>query len=421
MPDTFILKKSILLTILILFSTVSFCNAYENIGVSVSVKGHKSFKIKKQTKLMAEKQAISNYLKRVSPGSIGGRCEKSLIDDRAALILRTSSQGISQIGDHVEASYLVRVDDTKINRRLEELGCGAQSGAVDVVMLIMEEPPSQADISMILNGADASGTRKLRGLGPFVVFYSSYQRAIRDSIIAGANKEGLKLTRLDTLPEFERMKMSDDDPMVGVYFDTDSEEFAINHRLLKSVESKFSQKETIILYYRISSLYFDQVTRKLKATIAISLHDINTGETKSVGSQDFMVIVAPGQPGMAIRDGLSEVAANAATLLMNEARIEALRMASKAQNKAMKSGSGTSVVKLQLKSKRNMYRVKTTLSAKTVTSAKIENNYLVITLAKGISVDDFVFGELLGTLDKMGIKIADKNIKLSTGNNLITE
>lgn len=421
MRKGFSYKTVILMALLILFSTVTVGSAYEKIGVSVSIKGKKDYNLKKKAKLLAQKQAIINYLKRASPGAIGSPCEKQLVDDRAALIISISPQEIAQVGPNVEASYLVCIDDEKINYRLEELGCGAQTGATDVVMLIMEEPPSKADISITLNAIDASGTRKLRGLGPFVIYYNTYQRAIRDSIIAGANREGLKLTRLDTLDAFKRMKMSSDDPMVGVYFDNDTEDFVINRRLMNLVKREFAAKDTIILYYRISSLYFDQVSRKLKATIALSLHDLKSGETKSVGSQEFMVMVPKGQPGLAIRDGLADVASSAASLLMNDAQKEARRMASMAQTNARKNGTGTTKVSIQLKSKRAMYKVKRALKPDMVKSSQIIGNSLEVTLAAGVSPDDFVFVQLLDILEGMGIKIPDDNIQLNAQKNIVKQ
>ncbi|MBI9113084.1 hypothetical protein [Maridesulfovibrio ferrireducens] len=401
---------AIVLAVLIFMLTASIGNAYEDIGVSVTVKGKRSFKAKKQAKLLAGKQAIISYLKRVSPAAVGTSCAKQLVDDRAAFIKRVTSQGISQIGDSMEASYLIRIDDEKLNYTLEELGCGPQSGAAKVVILIMEEPPSKANISMILNPEDSSGVRKLRGLGPFVVFYTSYQRAIRDTIISKANQEGLKLTRLDTFNEFQKMRMSNDDPLVGVYFDGESEDFVINRRLLNIVRTKFAAQNTIILYYRIASLYFDQTTRELKAAIAISLYDLNSGETKSVGSQDFMVMVPEGQPSVAIRDGLTEVASSAASLLMNKAKKQIRRMASMAQVHAQKEKALPVTVSVHLNSKRTMYKVKKTLNPEMIQFSEIKSENLILKLAEGVPADDFVFGELLEVLEGMGIKIPEKNI-----------
>ncbi|NDV22606.1 hypothetical protein [Desulfovibrio sp. JC022] len=392
-------------------TTIKIGHAYEDVGVSVTIKGKRSFKAKKAAKMKAQKQAITNYLKRVSPAAVGSSCEKQLLDDRAVLIQRVTAQGFAQLDNAFEASYLVRIDDEKLNYRLEELGCGSQSGAAEVVMLIMEEPPTKGDIAMILNSADASGTRKLRGLGPFVIFYTSYQRAIRDSIIEGANREGLKLTRLDTISDFQRMKMSNDDPLVGVYFDNDTEEFAINRRLTSIVKNKFAAKNTIILYYRIASLYFDQVSRKLSVTLSISLHDLNSGETKSVGSQEFVSMIPEGQPGLAIRDGLADVASNAASLLMNRAKKEARRMSSMAQAKTRSVNPSTANVYVKLNSKRTMYNLKKKLSDNMVQNSRIDGENLVISLAAGVTSDEFVFERLLAVLEGMGINIPDKNIQ----------
>ena len=404
---------AILAIALILILTASIGNAYEDVGVSVTIKGKRSFKLKKEAKLLAEKEAIISYLKRVNPSAVGTSCAKQLVNDRAALIKRVTSQGISQVGDSVEGSYLVRIDDEKLNYTLEELGCGAQTGAADVTILIMEEPPTTANISMILNPEDSTGVRKLRGLGPFAVFYTSYQRSIRDTIISKANQEGLKLTRLDTFDEFQKMRMSNDDPLVGVYFDGESEDFVINKRLLKVVRTRFAAQNTIVLYYRIESLYFDQVTRELKATLAISLYDLNSGETKSVGSQDFMVIVPEGQASVAIRDGLAEVASNAASLLMNQAKKQIRRMASMAQVHAQKKDTRPVTVNVHLNSKRTMYNVKKNLKPTMIQQSEIKGDNLILKLTDGVQADDFVYGELLGVLEKMGIKIPDNNIHLN--------
>ncbi|WP_291327085.1 hypothetical protein [Desulfovibrio sp. UCD-KL4C] len=404
---------AIAFAVLILLLSASIGNAYEDVGVSISIKGTRSYKLKKEAQLLAKKQAIISYLKRVNPSAVGKSCAKQLVNDRAALIKRITTQEISQVGDYMEGSYLVRIDDEKLNYMLEELGCGAQNGATDVTILIMEEPPTKANISMILNPEDSTGVRKLRGLGPFAVFYTSYQRSIRDTIISKANKEGLKLTRLDTFDEFQKMRMSNDDPLVGVYFDDESEDFVINKRLLKVVRTRFAAQNTIVLYYRIESLYFDQVTRELNAAIAISLYDLNSGETKSVGSQDFMVIVPKGQSSVAIRDGLAEVASNAASLLMNQAKKQIRRMASIAQVHAQKKGTLPVTVTVHLKSKRTMYNVKKNLKPSMIRHSEIKGDSLILKLTKGIQADDFVYGELLGVLEGMGIKIPENNINLN--------
>lgn len=406
---------AILLPIVLLLTLAAGpARAYEDIGVSVRIKGQKSFKIKKQLEQMARKEAVSNYIRRVNPAIAGKSCEKQIIDSRASLIRDITNQDTTQVGDYVEGSYLVRIDDEKSNCLMEELNCGVQSGHKEAVILIMEETPSKADMSLILSQADAGTTRKLRGLGPFVLFYTSYQRAIRDAIIAKANREGLSLTRLDTVDEFKRMKVSHDDPVVGVYFDADNEDFALNNRLVRAVKKKYADEITIILYYRISSLYFDQVKRELKAEIAISVLNLNDNITKSVGSQEFMVMIPKGQPSIAIRDGLSEVAENAASLLMNDAKKVVRKMITMAQHKdqPVRSGEDLATVTLRLNSKRTMFKVKKGLSADSVRQSSIQNGALIIKLAPEISPDNFVFEELLSQLQSMGINIPDENIEL---------
>ncbi|WP_027721327.1 hypothetical protein [Maridesulfovibrio zosterae] len=409
MVNNILQKLTILSAVLILILTASIGNAYEDVGVSVSIKGNVNYANKKKANLLAEKQAIISYLKRINPSAVKKACAKQLVDSRALLIRNISRKSVSKIGDYMEASYVVCIDDKKFNNRLEELGCDAQTGVTKVTILIMEEPPTKANISMILNPEDSTGVRKLRGLGPFAVFYTSYQRSIRDTIISKANQEGIKLTSLDKFEEFQKMKRSNDDPLVGVYFDVDSEDFVINKSLLKFVRSRFAAQTTIVLYYRIKSLYFDQVTRELKADIAISLYNLNSGETKSVGSQDFMVIVPEGQASVAIRDGLAEVASNAASLLMNKAKEQIRRIITTTQIPKTQPV----IVTVHLNSKRTMYKVKKNLKPDMISHSEIKDGSLILNLAKGIQADDFVYGELLDVLEGMGIKIPESNIRLN--------
>ncbi|MDK2955712.1 MAG: hypothetical protein PWQ57_1208 [Desulfovibrionales bacterium] len=384
--------------------------AHEEVGATVTVSAASRFQAKKLAESKAAEQAVINYIDRVSPGA-DASCVERMASDSASLVKRMTMQNLSFANGEAKASFRVQIDDSLINRRLEELGCGAQSGKASVTIVIMEEPPTIANISMILDAEDADGVRKLRGLGPFVVFYTSFQRAIRDAVIAQANKEGLQLTRLDTTQGMESYKVSGDDPLVGVYFDAATESFVINRKLVAAVRNRFASKNAIILYYRIDSLYFDQVERLLKAAISISLQDLVSGETKSVGSQEFAVTVPPKQPSVAIRDGLREVAANAASLLMNDAKKEARRMSSMAQARAEKQDATPGVVTLALDSKRTLYKIKQAMSSSMVQHAEIQGNSLVFQLAPGASLEDFVFGELYGVLEAQGLSIPEKNVK----------
>jgi hypothetical protein len=384
--------------------------AHEEVGASVTVSASSRFQAKKLAQGKAAEQAVINYVDRVSPGA-DAACVRRMAEDSASLVKRMTMQTLSFSGGVGKASFRVQIDDSLINRRLEELGCGVQAGEAQVAIVIMEEPPTTANISLILNAQDADGVRKLRGLGPFVVFYTSFQRAIRDAIIAKANKEGLQLTRLDTTQGMEAYKVSEDDPLVGVYFDSDTESFVINRKLAAAVRNRFAAKNAIILYYRIDSLYFDQVERLLKATLSISLRDLMSGETKSVGAQEFAVTVPPRQPSAAIRDGLSEVAANAASLLMNDAKKEARRMSSMAQARAAKRDAAPGVVTLSLSSKRVLYKIKRAVSSSKVRHAEIQGNSLVFELAPDASLEEFVFDDLYSALETQGLNIPEKNIK----------
>lgn len=377
-------------------------------GVQVKFEASTKYEAKKGAEKRAKEEAVRAYVTRVNPGVDAG-CLKKVVAGYAAYVKNLTQQDFIYDYGHAEVSYKVWLDDAAVNRALEELGCGVQSA--QVAMFIMEEPPTAASMSLILDEAAQDGVKPLRGLGPFVDFYPDFQRAIRDAITRKAGDEGLTLTWLEKTPAMERYKVATDDPLMGVYFDMNASEFKVNEALMREVRDTYAAKNAIVFYYRIDSLYFDQKSRVLKAKISIALLDLKSNEAKSVGAQEFAVSLREKVPSIALRDGLAEVAANAAALNMNAAKTEARRMASSAQARAGKEAAAPGTVTVVLNSKRTLYKLKEQVGGnKSVAKASMDGNALVLTLASGVSVDDFVFGELYGELEGLGLSIPEDHV-----------
>jgi hypothetical protein len=388
-------------------------------GVDVTCTSSSRFKAKKTIKKLAGQEAVRAYVLRVNPG-IDPRSLKTLVDGHAAFVRGKTLQSFSYEQGQGLGTYKVILDDAAINRRLEEMGVGVQSGQeARVVFVIMEEPPTKASMDLILNPEDSDGVRKLRGLGPFVTFYPDFQRAIRDEITRKANEEGLKLQWLEQTPGMGRYKRAQDDPLLGVHFDFDREDFIIDQDLLQAVRDRFAAENGIVYRYRIDSLYFDQVRRMIKARLSISLLDLTTNEVKSVGAQEYATQLTEKVPSIALRDGLAEVAGRAAALLMNDAQKEGRRMATMALQRQHRETTRPAMVSVKLASKRTLYKLKKEVSPR-VAATSMRDNVLVMVLPPGMPPEDFVFGELYDVLEGFGLQIPEDHVRIS-GNEAFLE
>jgi len=381
-------------------------------GVEVGCKTASRFKAKKDLQNMAGQEAVRSYVVRANPG-IDKASLKKIVAGHAAFVKGKTQQGFSYEGGKGCATYKVTLDDAAINRRLEEMGVGVQSGPdARVVFVIMEEPPTKASMDLILDVEASDGVKKLRGLGPFVTFYPDFQRSIRDAITRKGNQEGLKLQWLEQTPGMAKYKQAQDDPLMGVHFDFDKDDFVIDQKLMQAVRDHFAAQNGIVYYYRIDSLYFDQVKRILKAKLSISLLDLTTNEVKSVGAQEYATHVEEKVPSIALRDGLAEVASRATALLMNDAKKEGRRMASMALQRQKQGASQPAKVSVRLASKRTLYKLKTQVESR-VAGATMHGNVLVLDLKPGVSPDDFVFGQLYEALESLGLNIPEDKVRIS--------
>ena len=381
-------------------------------GVEVECTCSSRFKAKKQVKKLAGQEAVRSYVLRANPG-IDATSLKTIVSSHAAFVKGETQQGFSYEGGKGTGTFKVTLDDAAINRRLEEMGVGVQAGQDSrVVFVIMEEPPTKASMDLILDVEASDGVKKLRGLGPFVTFYPDFQRAIRDEITRKANQEGLKLQWLEQTPGMAKYKQAQDDPLLGVHFDFDQEDFIIDPNLMQAVRDRFAAENGIVYRYRIDSLYFDQVKRVLKAKLSISLLDLTTNEVKSVGAQEYATTLTEKVPSIALRDGLADVAGRAASLLMNDAKKEGRRMASMALQRQERGSTQPGKVSVKLSSKRTLHKLKKELEP-SVAKATMKGNVLVFDLKSGTSPDDFVFGHLYDALEGLGLNIPEDNVRIS--------
>ncbi len=411
------LRSIVLLVLMCLVAVPAFALVTE--GVEVECKSSSRFKAKKMVKKRAGEEAVRSYVLRANPG-IDKKSLQTIVSSHAAFVKGKTQQEFSYEDGVGTATYKVMLDDTAINRRLEEMGVGVQSGQnARVVFVIMEEPPTVASMDLLLDEEMADGMKKVRGLGPFLAFYPDFQRAIRDEITRKANKEGLKLQWLELTPGMAKYKKAKDDPLLGVHFDSVRDDFVIDQKLLQAVRDHFAAENGIVYRYRIDSLYFDQVKRVLKAKLSISLLDLTTNEVKSVGAQEYATTLIEKVPSIALRDGLADVAGRAASLLMNDAKKEGRRMASMALQRQKRGAAQPGKVSVKLSSKRTLYKLKKQLASR-VAGATMKGNVLVFDLKQGTSPDDFVFGDLYEVLEGLGLNIPEDKVRIS-GNQAFIE
>ncbi|PIE69483.1 MAG: hypothetical protein CSA21_02310 [Deltaproteobacteria bacterium] len=408
----------VLLILAVLVATPALALVTE--GVEVECAASSRFKAKKQVKQRAGQEAVRSYVLRANPG-IDKKSLQTLVASHAAFVKGKTQQDFTYERGKGRGTYKVTLDDAAINRRLEEMGVGVQSGQkARVVFVIMEEPPTKASMDLILDPEASDGVKKLRGLGPFVTFYPDFQRAIRDEITRKANQEGLKLQWLEMTPGMERYKKAQDDPLLGVHFDFDREDFIIDQQLMQAVRDHFAAENGIVYRYRIDSLYFDQIKRVLKAKLSISLLDLTTNEVKSVGAQEYATTLIEKVPSIALRDGLADVAGRAASLLMNDAKKEGRRMASMALQRQKRGSAQPGKVTIQLSSKRMLYKLKKQLASR-VAGATMKGNVLVVDLPSGTSPDDFVFGDLYEILENFGLNIPEDHVRIQGNQAMVRE
>ena len=194
----------------------------------------------------------------------------------------------------------------EINQWLEARGVNRQ-GAIQVV--VMEEPPSIGQMKI----DEAFGTG-IDGSKFFLQNYTLFQRQLRDAIVKKVGTLGFDVQLLEDKEAYKRFR-SADGTLVGVHFDPDANQFAIDRDLLDAVRAQ--QPDTVVLHYRVDTLAFEPKTREMRSTIALNFKSLANGVTKSIGEASYSMVTTQTQKDL-ILDEFAFCTVRAANKLMND-------------------------------------------------------------------------------------------------------
>lgn len=377
--------NGIRLTIALFFFFIPFSNLYAD-DIPVNVKGIKAssrFQAKKPLENAAKREAVKKYILKINKKCDEGTV-KELSEEYPNFVEGIKQEEFSFEAGKGSGKYTVSLDTAKLNREMAKAGCQAQGSTLKVVVL--EEPPSKAKMQF----------------GSTHVRYTDYQRKILGAIIRKANETGLVVKPLADMPEFREFK-TEDETLVGVYYDVDSADFKINRGLMEKVRATLPG--VVAIYYHIDSLYFDPKSKTMTAELSIFIKSLDSGERKDLGSRSYTVNQVTDTPEGKVH-AFSIAAENATALLMNKARdvVNSLLMA---------SSNKPSVVTILHGAKSDLYKIKKELEKNgAVASCSTAEGQLLVNLKKGASLDDFLYDSLAGIFEKLKFPFEDKNITI---------
>ncbi len=408
--------KKLLMMLCALFCIAAVADDAGNVlQVKVSATSERNtFSLKKELENKGKKAAIKKYILRLN-----AQTPEKLIEE-ACNEFANFVEDVEKVSEKWEAldrnhgqlvgEYQVTLKLESINQWLETKGFKQQAG---IELVIMEEPPTQGQMKM--NDAFGSG---LDGQRFFMQNYTTFQRRLRDAIMKKVGTFGFDVKLLADNDLYAKFKTKDA-TLVGVYFDVNNNKFANDPDLLKTV--KENNPDTLVLYYRIDALIYESSTRKIRATVAFNMKDLNTGVTKSVGAQTFEL-----RSRSTGKDGMMDEMAYCAEAAMN-ALMNAEGAAAKLNNIAMSIKNAKNMPKGPLKlivnasafdakiRKRALYTLKKELIAKKITSAsKIKSSNTTLTAIidnPSIKEADALYMEHVSPiLEKIGIELADDKV-----------
>lgn len=135
----------------------------------------------------------------------------------------------------------------------------------NIEVFLLEEPPTQGQLKMA--AAFGSG---LDGQKFFLANYGVMQRKIRDLLVLRLGESGADVKLLEGNDAYASFKTKDQ-MLVGVYFDPEKNEFAIDDDLINEV--KANNPEAIVVYYRIDAMAFDASDSKMHIGVSMNLRN----------------------------------------------------------------------------------------------------------------------------------------------------
>lgn len=412
------MKKILMMVCSLLCMALLADDAGNVFQVKVSATAERNtFSLKKELENKGKKAAIKKYILRLNAQTpeklIEEACNEfaNFVDEVEKISEKWES--LDRNHGQLVGEYQVTLKLESVNQWLETKGFKQQAG---IELIIMEEPPSLGQMKM-----DKAFGNDIDGQKFFMQNYTTFQRRLRDAIVKKVGTFGFDVKLLEDNDQYEKFKAKDG-TLVGVYFDVNSNNFAVDRDLLKTV--KENNPDTLVLYYRIDALIFEAATHNVRVTVAFNMKDLNTGVTKSVGAQSFEF-----KSKSTNKDGVIDDIAYCAEAAMNSL-MNAEGAAAKLNNIAMSIKNAKDMPKGPLKlivnaaafdakiRKRALYTLKKELVAKKITSAsqiKSSNTTLTAIIDNpNIKEADALYMEHVSPiLEKIGIELADDKVNYS--------
>lgn len=410
------MKKFLAFAFILLCGFSIFADASGKIQqVKVSVEAERNnYRVKKELETKAKKAAIVKYIRMLSAKTPDKLIEEACNEyDNFVEEADKISENWTALGKRhgqLTGEFKIILKQDAINDWLKTKGFSQQGG---IELIIMEEPPSLGQMKL-----DKAFGNDIDGMRFFMQNYTTFQRRIRDAIMKKVATFGFDVKLLADNDQYEKFKTKDG-TLLGVYFDVNSNTFAIDRDLLKTV--KENNPDTLVLYFRIDSLFFETATRRIHADVAFNLKNLSNGVTKNFGHGEF-----DSYSRSTNKDGVISDLAYCAEAAMNSL-MNAEGAASKLNQIAMSIKNPANMPKGPLKlivnasafdkkiRKRAMYMLKKELIAKKITSSsqiKSSNTTLTAVIDNpAIKEADALYMEHVSPiLEKIGIELSDDKV-----------
>lgn len=392
-------------------------DAGNNFQVKAAVTGYDGFALSKELKVQAKKTAIKKYLQRLN-ANLPEKLSNDLINEYDRFVdgdlVTLNEQKDPLPGGQVQLSgdYSVTLNLPKLNQFLENNGVKVQG---QLELIILEEPPALAQ--MKLDKAVGSG---LDGRRFFIQNYTMFQRRVRDALIKKTGEMGFDVKLLEDNRLYDSFKNKDSN-LSGVYFDVGNDEYAVNRDLLDAVRE--NNPDTLVLYYRIDALIYDQNSKKVRATVALNLKNLATGVTKSIGTATMGSDITTSTPEGVI-DDLAYCTDAAMVSLMN-AEGAAAKINNIAQSMRSAAALPAGPLKLIINAsafgknqKKIMYNIKNDLITKKLCAAeniRSTDTTLTATVDRGLvkTPDVLYFEHIVPILEANGVTLDDDHVVYS--------
>ena len=419
------MRHSILVVLALVGSALIATAADNEIQVKASgTAPQNSFALKKTVTAEAQKLALRKYLLKQN-GTLDDRVIDEALSEYTKFIedweeLDAAWEAIDAAQGQLTIEGMATINLTEANQWLEARGVNRQ-GAMQI--LVMEEPPSIG--SMKFDEAFGTG---VDGQKFFLQNYTLFQRKIRDAIVKKVGTLGFDVQLLEDKEVYKRFKTADG-TLVGVRFDPDANQFAVDRDLLDAVKAQ--QPDSIVLYYRVDTLAFEPRTREMRSTVALNFKSLANDVTKSIGDASWSMKTMQTQKDL-IMDDFALCTTLAVNKLMND-QDAAERLNHLATSLLNAPAVGGGPMKLVFNAtgvdekvrKRMLFQIRKQMeTAGLVDKGAIKttgSTMTAIITAKDIDgLEDLYFGHLDEIFTGIGLEITDDQVFYDTAANTLT-